>query len=132
MSTPEDVDRYLEEFTAKRRYDILGKKALKAGYTARPIRHPAEYSREIYNIVHSSDTRQGRTIATMYDNRPADYDFPDYRPVQDPNYQDICTGVFAPDGTLVAYLLGKRVGHHVCYDEIMGHADHLAHDIMYL
>src|SRR5262245_36364629 len=68
----------------------------------------------------------------MFLDRARNHDFPDYIEYGDPNYNDICCGAFAPDGTLAAYLLGKRVGEHVQYDEIMGHAAHIANDVMYL
>lgn len=131
MATPSSTEVYLEKFKAKRRYKIAGRKASKEGYSARPIK-PAEHNHEIYEIIHSSTERQGRAIADAYDQRPSNYKFPDYLDFDDPDYQDICSGVFSPEGELVAYLLGKRVGHHVQYDEIMGHMDHVKNDVMYL
>lgn len=131
MSTPADIDEYIALISRKRRYDILGKKALKEGYMARSI-VPAEESYGIWKIIHSCKERQGRQIAQLYLDRSPDYDFPTYCKYDNPNYDDICSGVFSPNGELVAYLIGKRVGHHVQYDEIMGHADHIKYDIMYL
>lgn len=131
LLTPKSIDSYLEGISKKRRYDVRGKKALKEGYTAMAI-HPTEHAHDIYEIIHSSKERQGREITSIYLDRPPDYDFPSYRNYYNPQYEDICCGVFAPDGQLVAYLLGKRVGHHVQYDEIMGHVEHLHNDIMYL
>lgn len=125
------LDDYLKVISGKRRYDILGKKAIRKGYESRPIK-PAEHSKEIWEIIHSSNSRQGRAIAPIFLKRSPDYDFPSYRPYNNPYYDDICLGIFAPDEKLVAYLLGKRVGDHVQYDEIMGHKDHIHNDIMYL
>ena len=131
MQTPESIDSYISTIQRKRRYDILGKKALSKGYTARSIR-PADFNKDIWEIIHSSNLRQGRPIAPLYLNRPPDYGFPSYKTYANPNYDDICCGVFSPDEKLAAYLLGKRVGHHVQYDEIMGHSEHVQNDIMYL
>lgn len=131
MPSPESFDAYLAMVSRKHRYDIRGAKATSLGYTAAPIR-PAEQAEQIWNVIHSSDTRQDRPIAKMFAERPRDCGFPEYADFADPNYQDICCGVFAPGGELAAYLLGKRVGHHVQYDEIMGHADHLRNSVMYL
>ena len=126
------IDAYLERLDKKRRYQIEGRKPINVGYSTAQIGHPSEHARDIHAIIHSSSQRQGRAISPMFEQRAEDYDFPAYDLCDDPNYKDICTGVFAPDGTLVAYLLGKRVGDHVQYDEIMGHADHLSKDVMYL
>jgi hypothetical protein len=126
------IDAYMDGLDKKRRYQVEGRKARNMGYTTTPIAHPRDQAEAIHAIIHSSTERQGRAIAPMFDQRPADHAFPDYDLCDDPNYRDICTGVFAPNGSLAAYLLGKRVGDHVQYDEIMGHADHLAHDVMYL
>lgn len=131
LRTPSSGDAYLATIDQKRRYDILGKKAIGRGYSVRPIR-PWEHGPAIHGIIHSTTTRQGRPIAPQFADRPADHPFDAYRPSGDPAFADICVGVFSADDSLVAYLLGKRVGDHVQYDEIMGHADHLAHDIMYL
>lgn len=131
MSTPVDLDSYLRSNPRKYRYTLSGKKALSRGYTAAEI-SPLKYSCEIWDIIHSSDERQNRSIAPKYWERPADYDFPDYIDYPDISCADICCGVFSSEGQLVAYLLGKRVGHHVQYDEIMGHTLHLENDIMYL
>jgi len=127
-----DINAYLEGLDKKRRYQLQGRKPRNMGYTTAPIFHPRDHAAAIHAIIHSSRERQGRVIAPMFDKRPADYDFPEYDTCADPSYRDICTGVFAPDGTLAAYILGKRVGDHVQYDEIMGHVEHLANDVMYL
>lgn len=131
MPPPASFEAYLAAISPDRRYDVRGRKAANRGYTARAIK-PQQESRGIWEIIHSSDQRQGRPIAPMFGDRPPDYEFPSYINYEDPTYTDICCGVFAPDGGLAAYLLGKRIGDHVQYDEIMGHADHIAGDVMYL
>lgn len=129
LDVSDGLDKYLAGFNKRQRYKVTGRKASNLGYVARPIR-PAEHSAEIHAIIHSSKERQGRPIAAPFDERPVDHGFPNYAEFSDPAYADICVGVFAPEGGLAAYLLGKRVGHHVQYDEIMGHTDHLAHEVM--
>jgi hypothetical protein len=131
LEIPESLEDYITLIPGKNRYTIRGRKAINHGYSARAI-FPHEHSRSIWEIVHSSDTRQGRPIAQLYAERPPDYPFEEYLPYGNPHYEDICCGVFSPQNRLVAYLLGKRVGDHVQYDEIMGHADHLYYDITYL
>ena len=131
MPAPSNIEMYIQSISSKRRYDIQGKKATKLGYTADVI-CPASRASEIWGIIHSCSSRQGRQIAPLYLNRPPDHDFSSYKPYNNPHYDDICCGVFSPSGQLAAYLLGKRVGHHVQYDEIMGHAEHLHNDVMYL
>lgn len=130
MRTPDSIPAYIESLRSKDRYTVRGRKASARGYSARGI-NPSDHSRDIFAIVHSAQRRQGRPLAAMFADRSADFDFSAYRSTGDPRFDDICSGVFLGD-ELVAYLLGKRVGHHVQYDEIMGHADHLHNDIMYL
>jgi len=125
------LDCYLAQFNKKQRYGVTGKKAVNAGYTTRDI-YPPEHAADIWDIIHSSDQRQGRQIATTFHSRAKDYAFAEYQPFTDPNYKDICVGGFSPEGKMVAFILGKRVGDHVQYDEIMGHNDHLKLNVMFL
>jgi hypothetical protein len=131
LKTPNSLNAYISQIKSKARYTIRGRKALARRYSARQI-VPAEESSGIWKIIHSSDTRQEREIDPMFADRPPDYNFPEYQLFDNPNYEDICCGVFSPEGELAAYLLGKRVGDHVQYDEIMGHNRYLGDDIMYL
>ncbi|MFP4052539.1 MAG: hypothetical protein ACLFV7_01585 [Phycisphaerae bacterium] len=131
LKTPASLEEYVSAAPKKRRYDLRGNKARNKGYQVRPIR-PAEKAEGIWQVIHSSDTRQGRPISPMFDDRPRDYDFPEYVDFEDPQYRDICTGVFTYHGDLAAYLLGKRAGEHVYYDEIMGHDDFRDDDVTYL
>jgi len=131
LCPPPDMDTYIASIARNRRYDVRGRKAIKHGYTARGIL-PSEHAPQIRAVIHSTDARQGRPIAAMFLERPADHSFDAFAPTGDSSFDDVCTGVFAPDGALAAYLLGRRVGDHVQYEEIMGHADHIRHDVMYL
>lgn len=123
------LDTYIAQFDKKKRYAVTGRKAYNAGFTTGEI-SPAKYAEDIWQIIHSSAERQGRAIAETFDERPRDHSFPDYETFRDAEYKDICVGAFAPDGQLVAYILGKRVGDHVQYDEIMGHRAYLAQDVV--
>ncbi len=131
MTTPTNMDEYLATIHKDKRYTIRGRKAENRGYSVKCFA-PAEFSSDIYDIIHSSTERQGRQIAAMFADRARDWHFPEYSGFKHPEYQDICLGVFDPEGRLVAYLLGKRVGHHIQYDEIMGHAEHIGSDVMHL
>lgn len=131
MRLPLNLPAYLDRMHGGRRYTVRGRKAESRGYRAREIR-PGEHAHAIWNVVHSSNQRQGRPVSPLYADRPRDWPFSEYCEYQDPNYADICCGVFTEHGELAAYLLGKRVGDHVQYDEIMGHADHVGSDVMYL
>lgn len=131
LPTPASMEEYLAQIPPHHRRSVQSRKALHQGYTVRPI-HPREHARAIWEVIHSSDQRQGRAIAPMFATRPPDFDFPEYVEYGHPLFDDICTGVFTPGGTLVAYLLGRRVGDHVQYDEIMGHAAHVQYNVMYL
>lgn len=131
MRLPMNLPSYLERMHGGRRYTVRGRKAESRGYRASEI-CPGEHAQAIWEVVHSSSQRQGRPISPLYADRPRDWPFSEYCEYQDPNYADICCGVFTEHGKLAAYLLGKRVGDHVQYDEIMRHADHVGSDVMYL
>jgi len=125
------IEDYLSRLPGRHRHYVSALSPREHGYTTTRI-DPADYAAEIAAIIRSSDRRQGRQIAEPYRSRPEDYDFPDYGPNCDPRFRDLCFGVLSPQGRLVAYLLGKRIGDHVYYDEIMGHADALPNGVMYL
>jgi len=125
------LERHLAQFDKKQRYDVTGRKAANAGFFACAIR-PADHAAEIWSIIHSTDRRQGRPISESFRTRSQNYTFPEYKVYTDPAYRDICIGAFSPDRRLVAYILGKRVGDHVQYDEIMGHVDFVHMNVMLL
>lgn len=131
LDLSDGVEEYLRQFNNTQRRKITGRKPERLGYTSQMI-EPRLHAREIAHVVNSARTRQGREIAERYARRSEEYTFPEYVDYGDPNFNDICMGVFSPKGGMVAYLLGKRVGDHVQYDEIMGHLDHLQNDVMYL
>ena len=131
LRTPSDLETYFASIPRKQRYYARAAVAQREGYTTESI-EPADHGRAIHAIVHSVDDRQGRPITSMFAERSPNHGFPLYRACSDPSYECVCSGVFAPDGILVAYLLGMRVGDHVQYDEIMGHQDHLSQGVMYL
>jgi hypothetical protein len=130
LRPPQSIDDYLAQYSKKRRLTVSGRRAQNNGYYARSIK-PNKEAKGIWDIIHSSDSRQGRGIAPMFADRSPDYEFSNYEQSNDANYQSICTGVFSDKDQLVAYLLGYRIGDHVQYDEIMGHHDHFQFGIMY-
>ncbi|NDV27498.1 hypothetical protein [Desulfovibrio sp. JC010] len=131
LRPPVDVQTYLAGVDRKTRYRLRGVKAEKEGYICRRI-NPAEHAEGIWEVVQSASVRQGRPIESGILARGPEHDFPEYVPYSQPMYQDICIGAFSPDGVLAAYILGKRVGQHVQYDEIMAHAAHRKYDVMHL
>lgn len=130
---PSSAFEYISKYASKKlRYQLKGAKATNLGYYTKSLSHPKHYSQEIYNVIHSSDKRQGRSIAPMFALRESSCNFENCLEVSDHNYQDINLGVFSKNDELVGYILGRRVGDHIQYDEIMGHDDHLGNHIMYL
>jgi hypothetical protein len=113
-----------EHRTARKRAD----RAKRRGYRFAIVdRH--ERADEIYEINTSATERQGRPMSRGYHERPTETPLPDY----------VCTrhavrtyGVETGHGTLVAYLWLYRAGDLALVSQILGHADHLENEIMYL
>jgi hypothetical protein len=121
----DDIDTYLAEHrTARRR----AARARRLGYTFAEIRRE-EHADAIYRINTSAPERQGRPMSVGYLERPAFSPLPEY-PCE--RHAIRTYGVFAPDGPLVAYLVLYVCGDLVMVSQILGHADHLSNDVMYL
>lgn len=123
-----DVPAALEQWraehrTARKRAD----RAARLGYMFQPIlRH--EYVDDIYRINTSIPARQGRPMSAGYLERPSAEPLPDY---PCPLHGIRQNGVLHR-GHLVAYLWMYRAGDLALVSSILGHADHLRDDIMYL
>ncbi len=128
---PGTFEDYRSWFSRKRRSNAMGRKAANLGYKTSPFR-PRDYAEQIYRIIHSRPERQGREVEAAFWDRPPDEPFDRYEPIGCPRHENLAWGVFTPEGGLAAYLLGMRVGDVLFYEEIMGHADHLDNDVMYL
>jgi hypothetical protein len=110
--------------TARKRAD----RAERRGYTFSSIRRHERVD-EIHAINTSAPERQGRPMTASYLERPSDSPLPDY---PCPRHRITTYGVKAADGTLVAYLSLYRVGQLALVSQILGHADHLENEVMYL
>lgn len=119
------VDEWRAEHrTARKRAD----RAHRRGYTFTAIqRH--ERADEIHAINISARVRQGRPMTAGYRDRPSETPLPDYPCAR----HGVRTyGVETADGDLVAYLWLYRAGQLGLVSQILGHADHLENEIMYL
>lgn len=113
-----------EHRTARKRAD----RAARRGYRFATIsRH--ERAQEIQAINLSLPERQGRPMSTGYLQPPTTTPLPDYPCAR----HGIRTyGIETGDGILVAYLWLYRAGDLALVSQILGHADHLEHEVMYL
>lgn len=110
--------------TARKRAD----RAHHRGYRfVNVLRH--ERVDEIHEINTSASTRQGRPMSEGYAVKPATAPDPIYGC---PAHGVHPYGVEDIDGNLVAYLWIYRAGQLALVSQILGHADHLNHEIMYL
>ena len=119
------VDLWLEaNRTARKR----SARATRLGYECIPVvRH--EYAEDIFAINTSAEHRQGRRMSASY--RTAISTTPD-KEYRCPRHGIHYYGVVDAHGTLVAYLWTYRAGDLALVSQILGHADHLANDVMYL
>lgn len=129
MEIPESIGVWREEHrTARKR----AARARRLGYYGGTWPRTG-FEDDIYEINLSADTRQGRPMSAGYRVRPS---------FNDPDYPCARHGVHyygvraAKDGVegagrLVAYMWVYRAGELALVSSILGHADHLASDIMY-
>jgi hypothetical protein len=125
MPLPSSLEDWrAEHTTARKRTD----KAQRTGYRfVRVVRH--ERVDEIYAINTSKAKRQGRPMTAGYLVKPSDTPDPDY-PCERHGVHPY--GVETADGELVAYTWIYRAGQLCLVSQILGHADHLVHGVMYL
>lgn len=88
-----------------------------------------DWADDIFAINTSSAHRQGRPMTAGYTQRQAFSPLPFYPCGR---HAIRTSGVWAPDGHLVCYLVMYRVGEMALVSQILGHADHLGAEIMYL
>lgn len=125
LQLPATVREWRDEHrTARKRAD----RAQRRGYR---FVHVARHERvdEIHAINTSATERQGRPMSAGYAAKPSAS--PD--PISTcPTHGVHPYGVENADGILVAYLWIYRAGDLALVSQILGHADHLADEIMYL
>jgi hypothetical protein len=125
MALPASLEDWrAEHTTARKRAD----KAQRLGYRFINV-HRDQVADEIYAINTSKAIRQGRPMSPGYQEKPPTTPDPLY-PCERHGVHPY--GVEAKDGTLVAYLWLYRSGQLCLVSQILGHADHLEHGIMYL
>ncbi len=118
------VDAWLAQHrTARRRRG----RAIARGYRFAPIDRSL-YLDAIYAINTSAEERQGRPMTDGYRSRPS------YGPdtVECDRHAVNCYGVLTDAGLLVAYAFVYRLGELALISGILGHADHLEGEVMYL
>ena len=119
----EDYDVWLSEHrTARKR----AARAHRLGYRFDRIER-ANHEDAIYRINTSKEKRQGRPMTAAYQERQTFNPLPVYR--CDRHRVDTY-GIL--HGELVAYLVLYRSGDLLLVSQILGHADHLESDVMYL
>lgn len=125
MPIPGSVEEWRSQHkTARKRAD----RAYRRGYVADDL--PRElYADDIYEINVSASHRQGRPMARGYLERQEFSPLPDYPCAR---HAVRATGVWAPDGRVVAYLVMLRSGDLALVSQILGHADHLEREVMWL
>lgn len=125
MPIPTTVDEWrAANRTARKRAN----RAERLGYHARTIRRE-DHADAIYAINTSAPERQGRPMSDGYLQRPSDAPLPEY-PCGRHGVHTY--GVLDATGELRAYLWVYRAGELALVSSILGHADHLANDVMYL
>ena len=125
LELPDNIRSWRDSHrTARKRAD----RARHRGYRfVNVVRH--ERVDEIHAINTSTSNRQGRPMSAGYKEKPSST--PD--PIGDcPAHGVHPYGVVNHQGTLVAYLWIYRAGALALVSQILGHADHLDREIMYL
>ena len=113
-----------EHRTARKRAD----RAASRGYRAHELTRE-RWEDDIYAINTSTDWRQGRPMSPGYREFQKFSRLPKYAC---PRHAIRCTGVWTSGSTLVAYLVMIRAGELALVSQILGHADHLENEVMWL
>jgi hypothetical protein len=125
MGIPSSVASWRAEHrTARKRAD----RSARRGYTFATIRRHDRID-EIHAINVSAPERQGRPMSSGYQQRPSAIPLPAYPCAR---HRVSTYGVEDASGVLVAYLWLYRAGALGLVSQILGHADHLANEVMYL
>lgn len=120
-----DFDGYL---TAHRTARKRAARSSRLGYRFSEIDR-CDHADDIYRINTSAPERQGRPMTDGYTKRQTFDPLPAY---PCPRHAIRTYGVTAPSGPLVAYLVLHIAGDIALVSQILGHAAHLAADVMYL
>ncbi len=110
--------------TARKRADRAARRGYRFVFVERH-----ERADEIHAINVSATHRQGKEMSAGYLQPPSTSPLPVYPCFRHGVHP---YGVEAEDGTLVAYLWVYRAGNLALVSQILGHAAHLEHEVMYL
>jgi hypothetical protein len=110
--------------TARKRADRASRRGYVCGLVERHTR-----SLEVQAINLSAHARQGKPMSAGYLQPPSTTPLPDY---PCPRHGVHTYGVETDTGVLVAYLWVYRAGDLALVSQILGHAKHLEHEVMYL
>jgi ribosome modulation factor len=125
LPIPLDVQAWRDgNRTARKRADRAERRGYRFGIVERHRR-----ADEIQRINLSSSERQGRPMSAGYHQRPSESPLPVYPCAL---HAVRTYGVEDRDGVLVAYLWLYRADQLALVSQILGHADHLENEIMYL
>jgi hypothetical protein len=125
MMLPQSLEEWrADNRTARKRAD----RAYRRGYVAMEL-YRELYADDIHAINTSAAHRQGRPMAPSYLERTEYSPLPEYPCAR---HATRITGVWAEDGSLVAYLVMLRSGDLALVSQILGHADHLPREVMFL
>ena len=125
LELPESLGAYLvERRTARKRAN----QAQRLGYRFERIDRSL-FEQDVFEINTSAPERQGRPMSAGYLQPVTFSPLPDYTC---PRHGIHTYGVLDAGGSLRAYTWVYRVGELVMFSSILGHADHLEREIMYL
>lgn len=127
LPIPAKSDLWRDEHrTARKRAD----RAQRRGYRFTEIQRHRRVD-EIHEINVSAQTRQGRPMSEGYRRRPSETPLPEYTCPRK-RHAIRAYGVEDRMHRLVAYAYVYRAGSLALVSQILGHADHLENEIMYL
>ena len=125
MPIPADVADWRDAHrTARKRADRCARRGYRFVIVARH-----ERADELWAINLSAPVRQKRPMSARYLARPSETPLPDYPCAR---HAVRTYGVEDAEGTLVAYLWLYRAGGLALVSQILGHADHLEREVMWL
>lgn len=115
-------EAYVQTIKGKNSADYFSRRCSKMGYYWKHF-NPNEQIDAIYEINTSAGNRQGRTMDASYQQKVSQW----------PNdKQNIWIGVFDVNHNLVSYIWLIFMNELVLMNRILGHADHLKNNVVYL
>lgn len=125
LEIPEAIGLWSSDHKTARKRAL---RATRRGYKAGSLQRE-RFTDELHSINVSTKMRQGRPMTPAYQERQTYGALPDFAC---PRHAIRTTGVWHPDGKLVAYLAMYRCGDLALVSQILGHADYLEDEMMFL